>query len=149
MTDTFRVTLECSELRLIKLIRSGLIENANIESVVKDQQPSVPTAFFEVPIKHHRISRWDIYRNTRDYLSNDVFTVDAIKVLFDKQNIKSDLSNISAFLCHLTAMDLMEVVGKKGRKNLYRLTRKIDRNKFIELQQKHSAEQNRRQSNGR
>lgn len=148
MTDTFRVTLECKELHLIKLIRSGLIENARIESVVKDQQPSIPATLFEVPVKQHRISRWDIYRNARDHLSNDVFTVNAMKALFDKQNIKSDLNNISAFLCHLTAMDLMKVVGKRGRKNLYELTKKIDRNTFIELQQKHSAEQYRRQSNG-
>ena len=149
MTDTFRVTLECNELKLVQLIRSGLIENAKIESVGNDKQPAKSPPLLDVNAAQHRISRWDVYRNITDHFSDDTFTVENIKDVFSKQKINAVSNNISAFLCHLTAMGLVKVVDKIGKKNVFRLKRKIGQNKFMQAQRSYSVKQNARYANGR
>ena len=149
MTDTFRVTLECNELKLVQLIRSGLIENAKIESVGKDQQPEKSPPLFDVNAAQHRISRWDVYKKATDHFSDQTFTVESIKDAFQEQQINAVSNNISAFLCHLTAMGLVKVVDKVGKKNVFRLKRKIGQNKFMQAQRSYSVKQNARYANGR
>lgn len=150
MTDTFRITLECNELKLVQLIRSGLIENAKIESVENDKQPEKSPPLFDVNAIQHRVTRWDVYKKVTDHFSDRTFTVKNIKNVFEEQQrINVVSNNISAFLCHLTAMGLIKVVDKIGKKNVFRLEKKIGQNKFMQAQRSYSVKQNARYANGR
>lgn len=136
--NNFRVTFECNESDLVKLMRSGLIKNANVEAINQHNSVVAIEDQRELP----RAKRWEIYRAITDYFDDREFTPDDLSVHLETRYINSAPANISSFLHSISAMKLINVVSKIGKKNVYRLKEKVGHRRFTDIQKETRSETN-------
>jgi hypothetical protein len=126
-TNSFRVTLECDETQLMKLIRSGLIDEAKIEATEKMAQTSSDQ---HLP----KARRWEVYRAITDFFDDAEFTPDDVSSYLNGKYVNSSAANVSSFLNSINKMKLITIVSKRGKKNVYRLKDKVGHRRFNDIQ---------------